>query len=128
MNKYRITVSFGDGNPKNTTIKAKNGWAAQQEAIKLYPSARNVHVLGLVSSRKPDQKQNNRSHLIFGCDLIDTPENKRTLITCTGPYSEIRAREDKAKKMLGDGHSRVEIAKALGVSHTTVRRYLKSNK
>lgn len=126
MNEYRVIVSFGDGNPKNTIIKAKSGYAAQEEAAKLNPAARSIHVLGFATQQKEQCNQNNHSHLIFGCELTNTPAKQLTCITFTGPHSEVRAREDKAKMMYGDGHTRTEIAKALGVSLTTIRRYLKS--
>ena len=52
MKEFRVIVSFGDGNPKKTTIKAKSGIDAHDLALKEYGGARSITILGLAS---PDQ-------------------------------------------------------------------------
>jgi hypothetical protein len=47
---YEVCVTFGDGRPLNTQVKAKNGVVACDLVRKEHPCARVIHILGLVDT------------------------------------------------------------------------------
>ena len=47
---YEVCVTFGDGRPLNTQVKAKNGVVACDLIRKEHPCARVIHILGLVDA------------------------------------------------------------------------------
>ena len=53
MKTYNAVISFGDGRPFGTTIKAKNGQDAQDAGFKAYPGARQIRIVGVASEDQP---------------------------------------------------------------------------
>jgi len=67
MKIYNAVISFGDGRPFGTTIKAKNGQDAQDAGFKAYPGARQVRIAGVVAEDRPQVplRQLMYSHPLF---------------------------------------------------------------
>jgi hypothetical protein len=127
MNLYRITVSFGDGNPHKTTIEAKNGLDAHERARKAYVTARTVHVLGFVSQEQ-ESKEASTSSLVYGCDMF--PQAKKVPRPACRPLASFARGTDplliEVVRLRHEGVSQARIAKTLGVSRSFVRRRLKA--
>ena len=77
---YKILVSYGDGKPVESTIKATNGIKAQDKALAANPGARSIRIVGVVSQKveqplvkipiqRPDlvvkQREQNTIHPLF---------------------------------------------------------------
>jgi hypothetical protein len=67
MKTYKVIVAFGDGNPLETTIKAKNGIDAQDVGFRSHPGARQIRILSVVSEDLPQVplRQLMYSHPLF---------------------------------------------------------------
>ena len=53
MKTFNAVISFGDGRPFGTTIKAKSGQDAQDAGFKAYPGARQIRIVGVVFEDQP---------------------------------------------------------------------------
>ena len=53
MKTYNAVISFGDGRPFGTTIKAKNGQDAQDAGFKAYPGARQIRIVNVAFEDQP---------------------------------------------------------------------------
>lgn len=127
MNEYRVTVSFGDGNPTTTTIKAKSGADAQDIAFKQHPAARVVHVLGFVSNQQTQSNPCLVVDKVYGCDFMRLPSKKQKLIPVFLDNNEINPILIEAVKLKKDGLSQQQIANTLGISRGVVRRLLNAS-
>jgi hypothetical protein len=67
MKIYNAVISFGDGRPFGTTIKAKNGQDAQDAGFKAYPGARQIRIVGVVAQ---DQQQVPLQQLMYSHPLF----------------------------------------------------------
>jgi len=127
MKLFRVIASYGDGNPKKTVIKARNGLEAHDLAFKVYGGARSITILGLGSSQEPVPDLNEGSHLIFGCELTPQPKKKkkRNCSPRSGDAARL-SRMELAFQMRTDGYTQNRIAEELGMSRGAVRRMLTS--
>ena len=118
MKAYRSLISFGDGKPITAVIHAKNGMEAQDIGFASYPGARCVRILGvkedeeIIYPQKPEPPPTVKP--------VDVP-------TALRDDKGILNREElmlKAVQLRTDGLSFTQIANALDVGKTTVRRWL----
>ena len=119
--KYKVRISFGDGNPIEDTFIAKSGVLAQDMAMRAHPGARNVHLIGIdnryegqkpvpvPAPRMPMQHKEETSNFLF-TDSGELPKDRQ--IEC-------------CVQLRRQGKSHNAIAGYLGVSKTTVGRWLK---
>lgn len=124
MNKYSITVSFGDGNPKTTTIEAANGYEARVKAFDSHPGARNVHVLGL-SSFVPRKLE--PYALLYAKDVVETKEKKKKIVQVRLEDNQLNPLVFEVIKLRQEGMSQQKIADKLGISRNAVRRLLEAH-
>ena len=111
---FTLRISFGDGHPIDAVISAKNGFDAQERARSKYPIARNIHLLGKLSSCKRSVSVAAAQYVL---SLDESDEAEVTL-------------EEKVKTcvlMRKSGHSHQAIARQLGVGKSTVGRWLKQH-
>lgn len=130
LKEYRVTISFGDGNPKTTTIKAKSGYDARVRVLDTFAGARQIHVLGLVSNLPKEQKPPVQPQLVYGEEVIPSapkPKSKPKVIPVYLENNEINPIVLEAVRLRKEGLSQVKIAKTLGISRETVRRFLNAN-
>lgn len=112
--RYQVRISFGDGNPIEDTVDARSGSQAQDIAMWRHPGARNVHLIGIdnrFEKQKPavTRRKEQKTPLLF----TDAEEwAKETQIEC-------------CVKLRLAGKSHLAIANELGVSKTTIGRWLK---
>jgi hypothetical protein len=52
-NTYKLKIGFGDGKPIEIEVEAKSGYLAYEKVGKDYPSAKSIHLLGVVATSKP---------------------------------------------------------------------------
>lgn len=125
MKTYKATVSFGDGKPVETTIKAKNGIEAQDVGFRSYPGARMIHITGVLSVDIPQVPLQDLmdSHPLFGDPLPVVRKTTRTSFR-THAYKDNLI--DKATQLRRDGISYARIAEQLGVGKSTIRGWLSS--
>lgn len=118
MKAYRSLISFGDGKPVTAVIHAKNGMEAQDIGFTSYPGARSVRILGV----------NEEEEIIYPENPKPPTEVKPTnTLTALRDDNGILNREElmlKAVQLRGEGLSFTQIANALDVGKTTVRRWL----
>lgn len=71
MKIYKATVSFGDGKPLETTIKARNGLDAQDVGLRSHPGARLIHITGVIAEEASQVPVRDLmySHPLFGDPL-----------------------------------------------------------
>lgn len=124
MNEYRVTISFGDGNPTTTTIKAKSGSEAQDVAFRIHPAARTVHVLGFVSTPPKETRPCLFDSKNRGPTRPPVSPRKRKLIPVLLNTEKVNPLLVKAAKMRNEGQTQQHIADTLGVSRGVVRRLL----
>jgi hypothetical protein len=126
---YKLRICFGDGKPVETSITAKNGIAAQDQAIKSHPGARNIHVLSateiekkeeVISRVSPRPVIEEKPHPLFS-DVskaeIDQYLNKDSLHR----FKQIQS----AIKLRSKGLTHRQIAASLGVGPTTISSWFK---
>lgn len=136
---FKVQISFGDGKPVETTIKAKSGILAHDLALAQNPGARSVRILSVVAveeETRPAPVVKKRVVPIQRPDLVvETPEDElkpHPLFTDL-TFKQVRNYEalDKQYKMkvcwelYYQGHSQKHIAELLGVGKTTVGTWLK---
>jgi hypothetical protein len=127
MNEYRVTVSFGDGNPKKATIKAKNGLAAQEAAFKQFAGARYVHVLGLVSNEPKKPEPLPPSNLVYGYQMSPGWKKRSQIIPLRLANNQVNPLLIEAMQLKEAGLSQTRIADSLGISRGVLRRLLKAS-
>lgn len=125
MKEYRVTVSFGDGNPKAVTIEAESGYAAHVKAFNSFAGARQVHVLGLVSNSTAGVQASSKPVLMYGKDYVKA--NKPKIIPIYLENNEVNPIVLQAIELRKKGVTQEKIAKTLGISRGTVRRLLNAN-
>lgn len=125
---YKFRISFGDGKPVEDVVAAKNGVAAQELASRLYPNARNIYLLGSVNADVIEEQASMveeepipvwsapasvKPHPLFSDDETPAPAPKE------------KASIDYCIRMRRAGHTHKAIAGQLGISPTTVGRWIK---
>lgn len=118
--RYKVRISFGDGNPLEDTFIARSGVLAQDMAMRAHPGARNVHLIG-IDNRFEEQKPVPVPQPISS---IGQEEDHGLLFTDAAEWSKDMQIECCVKLRL-QGKSHQAIAGYLGVSKTTVGRWLK---
>lgn len=112
MKSYRALISYGNGKPIRTIIKAVSGPAAQDAGFKKYPGARAVYITAAIASstaalapvKEVPVKPIPAPHPLFG-----------------------NSKEDKilyALQLRREGLSYSKIADVLQVGKTTVRNWI----
>tara|TARA_R110002126_G_scaffold19202_2_gene72270 strand:- start:374 stop:754 length:381 start_codon:yes stop_codon:yes gene_type:complete len=120
MKTFNAVISFGDGRPFETTIEAKNGQEAQDAGFRNYPGARIVRILSVLSEQLPPPLPKPAPHPFFQEQAIITSKPK-------GDGRFTYARDvviAKAIKLRKGGMSYLKISAELGVSKTTVRKWM----
>ena len=120
MKTFNAVISFGDGRPFETTIEAKNGQEAQDAGFRNYPGARIVRILSVLSEQLPPSPPKPAPHPFFQEQAIITSKPK-------GDGRFTYARDvviAKAIKLRKGGMSYLKISAELGVSKTTVRKWM----
>lgn len=126
MKQYRVTVSFGDGNPKTEVIEAENGYNARMKAFNSFAGARHVHVLGLVSDT-PKVRQEPPA-LVYGKEVLPSvDEPKSRYIPIRLKNNEVNPIVLEAIRLRREGLTQEKIAKTLGISRGAVRRLINAN-
>lgn len=64
MKTYKVLVSFGNGLPKESTVRAKSGALAQEEGFRAFPGARDVRILGVIAEDIPEPPKK-KPHPLF---------------------------------------------------------------
>lgn len=125
LKDYRVTISFGDGNPKTVNIKAKNGYAAKEKALESFAGARQVHVLGLTSNTPKEKPVSVQPNLMYG-DEFDLLRKKLRpkVIPIHLENSSVNPLVLEAVRLRKEGLSQQKVATALGITRGTVRRLL----
>ena len=118
MNAYNLIVSFGDGRPKTATVTAKNGWEAHNMGFREFPGARTVRVVGSKTIEKEHPLFNNKPAVTRSKSVERKPYT---------PYQNKASLLNEATKLRQNGLSYEKIAKELGVSSTTIRKWIKAN-
>jgi DNA-binding transcriptional regulator YiaG len=130
---YNVRISYGNGNPIESTIEAKNGQQAQDLAMKLNPGARSVYVLGIdsVKEEPPPPIPVQRPDLVVAAkeDKVHPLFSDAT----TGQVKRLLSQAELHKhrqvenvlKMKRQGLSHQKIARELGIGKTTVGTWLK---
>lgn len=129
MKTYNIVVSFGDGRPKKTTIKAKNGLDAQDQGFKKYPGARSVSIVGSADKSSKvtvDQVQQMTAapHPLFGFSVGMSLETAPKVCIPGGTFVNKNPLLQQAFELRQKGLSYKKIGLQLEVGATTVRRWL----
>ena len=110
MNKvYRLRVSFGDGCPIDDLVTAANGVQAQDLALRRNPGARNIHLIGIEGET--------RNQAV--APAVSLKEYN---------YFQETDRETQVEcclRMRSEGKSHSAIAGFLGVSKSTIGRWIK---
>ena len=120
MKTFNAVISFGDGRPFETTIEAKNGQEAQDAGFRDHPGARIVRILSVLSEQLPPPFPKPVPHPFFQEQAIITSKPK-------GDGRFTYARDTviaKAIKLRKGGMSYLKISAELGVSKTTVRKWM----
>lgn len=119
---YSILIQFGDGNPVSSTIRAKDGCHAQDQALALYPGARSIRITGVVQVHYPPVPKKKA--------VAKKPEPV-SLFTDISPQEVdriVRNAHDEqlsqCQQLRAKGVSYRGIAKQLQIGSTTVRRWL----
>ena len=108
---YKVRISFGDGNPMEDSIVARSGMLAQDIAMRRHPGARNVHLIGVDNRYEKSAPVAVRREIPApGTDMANWDRDTQ-IRCCTHLYKE--------------GHSQRSIAGYLGVSRSTVARWIK---
>jgi len=121
---YSILIQFGDGNPISSTIRAKDGCHAQDQALALYPGARSVRITGVVQTHYPPVLKKKA--------VVKRPEPAPLFTDVTHQEVEriVRTVHEEqlfqCQQLRAKGVSYRGIAKQLQIGPTTVRRWLKS--
>jgi hypothetical protein len=120
MKTFNAVISFGDGRPFETTIEAKNGQEAQDAGFRNYPGARIVRILSVLSEQLPPPPPKPAPHPFFQEQAIITSKPKGD-----GRFTYARdVVTAKAIKLRKGGMSYLKISAELGVSKTTVRKWM----
>jgi len=114
---FKVKVSMGDGKPIEDVIPAKTGVMAMDLARDRHPGARSVYILGIHEVRWIPPK-------------VSAPIKSKVYkpmddILCGG--EETLSQDDRIRTCLTmkkAGHSQETISGLIGVSRTTVRRWL----
>lgn len=116
--QYHLRISFGDGKPVDDVVIAKNGLIAQDIAFQRHPGARTVHLLcrvDVATDTNIDKEDESTSkatpHPLFTDDDEAAPTQEEQILQCVN-----LRKQGKTHKL---------IAGSLGVSTTTVGRWLK---
>lgn len=118
MRDFTLRLSFGDGQPIETIIKAKNGMMARDVIMSKYPAARNVYIVSATQTE---------DHPLFG-QVIKKPVFEPTVLDFVFPRMPPRDRSHRVAECLAlrkEGKSHLAIAGTLGVAKTTVGRWIK---
>lgn len=114
---FKVKVSMGDGKPIEDVIPAKTGVMAMDLARERHPGARGVYLLGISEVRwiEPKYKPAPKAKVYTPMDDIlcgreETLSEDDRIRTCL--------------TMRKAGHSQETISGLIGVSRTTVRRWL----
>lgn len=120
---YRFVIGYGDGNPKEVIVKAKNGRIANELAIRSFPGARSVHFKGLLHS----QKKVNNQVVKITCHkpqvFIGGLQSKLR------PVEPLNIRKQKritALELAKEGKTSGQISKLIDIPPSTVRRWIKN--
>jgi len=114
---FKVKVSMGDGKPIEDVIPAKTGVMAMDLARERHPGARGVYLLGISEVRWIEPKYKPKAKA-----KVYTPMDD---ILCGG--EETLSEDDRIRTCLTmrkAGHSQETISGLIGVSRTTVRRWL----
>lgn len=124
MKTYKAIVAFGDGNPLETTIKAKNGLEAQDVGFRTHPGARQIRIVGVIAEEKPELiiQQKVPVHPLFGAPEQEYIKPQFKTNFGTHPHKDRLLEEAIKLRKLGLSYSK--IASQLGVGKTTVRTWL----
>lgn len=147
---YKIRICFGNGQPLETNIKAKNGIAAQDQAVKAHPGARSVHVLSAtpIKPKKPPAPKKTPPKpaavkpvapkpLTPNLSSIIIEDEYHPLFTDVS-MEEVKQYVNKdrlhklqqvqlAVELRGKGLTHRQIAASLGIGSTTVGNWLKQH-
>lgn len=124
MKTYKILVSFGDGKPKESTIRAKNGIEAQDLGFKEFPGARTIRVVSVLAIDLPPISLQQKAHPLF-----DEPPKVLTKVKAkkSSANGKIDNKDEliyEALRLRGAGLSFERIASQLEVNKSTVRSWL----
>jgi len=111
---FTLRISFGNGQPIDAVVPAKNGLDAQDQARSKYPTARNIHLLG--------KCQRNRGFVATATEQYVLPLEE-TEVSKASHEEKVRT----CVVMRKSGHSHQSIAGYLGVGKSTVGRWLKQH-
>lgn len=116
--RYKVRISFGDGNPIEDSIIARSGVFAQDIAMQRHPGARNVHLIGI------DNRYETVKPIPVKRQAVISAPEKPLLFTDTTEVSK-DSQIQCCVQMRKQGKSHQAIAGYLGVSKSTVGRWLK---
>lgn len=108
---YRVRIAFGDGKPVEDEITAHTGLDASDLAKEKHPGARSVYILGLADNQLENE------HPFFS-----------STATTTAWKNEEEEFERKIRwclELRSQGKTHIQIATILGISKTTVGRWIK---
>lgn len=124
---YSILIQFGDGNPVESQMRAKDGIEAQDKAFLSHPGARSVRITGVLEVHNPPPPIKKQS-------VIKKAVKEHPLFTDIGPIeiasyvnqSPVEERLAACQQLRSEGLSYRAIAKQMKMGETTVRTWLKN--